>query len=120
MSGWALAHLVIASLLGRAVEYRDAPWMWSDQYDLHLQAAGLLDDADAFVSRGAWKEGAEIIFALKEGRLRGAIGLGKTDSIGRDIRIAQLLIERAASIDTARLRDPGVKLKSLLAVPSTA
>jgi 3-phenylpropionate/trans-cinnamate dioxygenase ferredoxin reductase subunit len=108
------------NMLGRAVEYRDVPWMWSDQYDLHLQVAGLLDDADAFVSRGAWKEGAEMIFAVKEGRLRGAVGLGKTDSIGRDIRIAQLLIERAASVDPARLRDPGVKLKSLLAVPSTA
>jgi 3-phenylpropionate/trans-cinnamate dioxygenase ferredoxin reductase component len=85
-----------------------------------LQVAGLLDDADTFVSRGAWKEGAEMIFAVKDGRLRGAVGLGKTDSIGRDIRIAQLLIERAAAVDPARLRDPGVKLKSLLAVPSTA
>jgi 3-phenylpropionate/trans-cinnamate dioxygenase ferredoxin reductase component len=102
------------NILGRAVEYRDVPWMWSDQYDLHLQVAGLLDDADAFVSRGAWKEGAEIIFALKEGRLRGAVGLGKTDSIGRDIRTAQLLIEAEVSIDGTLLSDTSIKLKSLL------
>ena len=102
------------NLLGRAVEYRDVPWMWSDQYDLHLQVAGLLDDADAFVSRGAWKEGAELIFALKGERLRGAAGLGTTDAIGRDIRLAQLLIEAEVPIDAARLTDEGVKLKSLL------
>ena len=102
------------NMLDRAVEYRDVPWMWSDQYDLHLQVAGLLDDADAFVSRGAWKEGAELVFALKEGRLRGAVGLGKTDSIGRDIRTAQLLIEAGISIDGSLLRDTSIKLKSLL------
>ena len=102
------------NMLGRAVEYRDVPWMWSDQYDLHLQVAGLLDDADAFVSRGAWKEGAELIFALKGERLRGAAGLGTTDAIGRDIRLAQLLIEAEVPIDAARLADEGVKLKSLL------
>ena len=102
------------NLLGRAVEYRDVPWMFSDQYDLHLQVAGLLDDADAFVSRGAWKEGAELIFALKGERLRGAAGLGKTDAIGREIRLAQLLIEAEVPVDAARLADPGVKLKSLL------
>jgi 3-phenylpropionate/trans-cinnamate dioxygenase ferredoxin reductase subunit len=106
--------VVALNLLGRAVEYRDAPWMWSDQYDLHLQVTGLLDDADAFVSRGAWKEGAELIFALKGDRLRGAAGLGKTDAIGRDIRLAQLLIESEVQIDAARLGDGGVKLKSLL------
>jgi 3-phenylpropionate/trans-cinnamate dioxygenase ferredoxin reductase component len=106
--------VVALNLLGRAVEYRDAPWMWSDQYDLHLQVTGLLDDADAFVSRGAWKEGAELIFALKGDRLRGAAGLGRTDAIGRDIRLAQLLIEAEVPIDAARLGDAGVKLKSLL------
>jgi 3-phenylpropionate/trans-cinnamate dioxygenase ferredoxin reductase component len=102
------------NLLGRAVEYRDVPWMWSDQYDLHLQVTGLLDDADAFVSRGAWKEGAELIFALKGERLRGAAGLGTTDAIGRDIGLAQRLIEAEVPIDAARLADEGVKLKSLL------
>jgi 3-phenylpropionate/trans-cinnamate dioxygenase ferredoxin reductase component len=107
-------HVAALNLLGPAVEYREVPWMWSDQYDLHLQVTGLLDDADAFVSRGDWKEGAELIFALKGERLRGAAGLGRTDAIGRDIRLAQLLIEAEVPIDAARLGDSGVKLKSLL------
>jgi 3-phenylpropionate/trans-cinnamate dioxygenase ferredoxin reductase component len=103
------------NMLDRPIEYRDVPWMWSDQYDLHLQVAGLLDDADAFVSRGAWKEeGAELVFALKEGRMRGAVGLGKTDSIGRDVRTAQLLIEAGISIDKSLLSNTSIKLKSLL------
>jgi 3-phenylpropionate/trans-cinnamate dioxygenase ferredoxin reductase component len=109
------------NLLGRAVEYRDVPWMFSDQYDLHLQVAGPLDDADAFVTRGAWKEeGAELIFALKGERLRGAAGLSTTDAIGRDIRLAQLLIEAEVPVDAARLGDAGVKLKSLLKARTAA
>ena len=44
----------------------------------------------------------------------GAAGLGRTDAIGRDIRLAQLLIEAEVPIDAARLGDAGVKLKSLL------
>ena len=102
------------NMLGQAVEYRDVPWMWSDQYDLHLQVAGLLDDADVFVSRGTWEEGAIILFALKQGRLRGAVGMGKGDSVGRDIRVAQLIIEAETSIHPDRLCDPRIKLKSLL------
>jgi len=102
------------NMLGRAVQYQDVPWMWSDQYDLRLQIAGLMDDADAFVCRGTRAQGSVTVFALKEGRLRGAAGLGKTDSIGRDIRIAQLIIEAGALVDPDRLVDPKVKLKSLL------
>jgi NADPH-dependent 2,4-dienoyl-CoA reductase/sulfur reductase-like enzyme len=26
------------NMLGQAVEYRDVPWMWSDQYDLHFSS----------------------------------------------------------------------------------
>ena len=108
------------NMLGKAIEYRDVPWMWSDQYDLHLQIAGLIDDADAFVSRGTWAQGSVTVFALKEGKLRGAAGLGKTDSIGRDIRIAQLIIEAGALVDPDRLVDPKVKLKSLLSARMAA
>jgi len=44
-----------------------------------IYAAG--DAAAAFVSRGAWKEGAELIFALKGDRLRGAAGQGERTDV---------------------------------------
>ena len=46
--------------------------------------------------------------------MRGAAGLGRTDAIGRDIGLAQRLIEAEVPIEAARLADQGVKLKSLL------
>jgi NADPH-dependent 2,4-dienoyl-CoA reductase/sulfur reductase-like enzyme len=63
------------NMLGRATPYRDVQWMWSDQYDINLQAVGLLDDADELVTRGRWEDGAVIAFALKQGWLSGAAGL---------------------------------------------
>jgi 3-phenylpropionate/trans-cinnamate dioxygenase ferredoxin reductase subunit len=44
----------------------------------------------------------------------GASGIGPGTAIARDIRLAQMLIERRAAPDPARLRDPAVALKSLL------
>jgi len=102
------------NMLGREAPYRDVPWMWSDQYDLNLQAAGLIDDADEFVTRGRWEDGALIVFALRQGRLRGAAGLGRNGAIGRDIRLAQLMIESGVPVVAAAVADPSVKLKSLL------
>jgi uncharacterized protein YjiS (DUF1127 family) len=37
------------------------------------KVAGLRDDAYAFVSRGAWKKGAEMIFALKREAVAGRL-----------------------------------------------
>jgi 3-phenylpropionate/trans-cinnamate dioxygenase ferredoxin reductase subunit len=41
------AKVAAASILGRAEKYDPVPWFWSDQYDLKLQIAGLVDDHDA-------------------------------------------------------------------------
>jgi NADPH-dependent 2,4-dienoyl-CoA reductase/sulfur reductase-like enzyme len=108
------AQAAARNMLGRGAPYRDVPWMWSDQYELNLQAVGLLDDADELVTRGRWQDGALIVFALKQGRLRGAAGLGKDGAAGRDIRLAQLMIESGVAVVAAAVADPAVKLKSLL------
>jgi 3-phenylpropionate/trans-cinnamate dioxygenase ferredoxin reductase subunit len=58
-------------------------------------------------------DGNTLFFHLAEdGRLTGASGMGP--SVGKDIRLAELLIERGASPDPVDLADPAVKLKSLL------
>jgi len=46
------AKVAAATLAGVPVPYRAAPWFWSDQFDLKLQAAGLSAVADRYVVRG--------------------------------------------------------------------
>lgn len=103
-----------ASMLGHEEPYSSVPWFWSDQYDLGLQVAGLPDEAADTVFRER-PDGSSISFGLDAGgRLGSASGVAAGASIGRDVRIAEMLIAALAAPSLAVLRDPHVNLKQLL------
>ena len=86
----------------------------ADQYDLSLQIAGMPGDGVAMVTRPL-KDGAFVEFHLDgEGRLVGASGIGTGNTVGRDIRLAEMLIAKRSHPDPAQLADPAVLLKALL------
>ena len=59
--------------------------------------------------------GGLLVFQLADdGRLISASGIGSEGTIGRDIRIAQLMIERGLRPGAEALADANVRLKSLL------
>ncbi|CAN7534431.1 NAD(P)/FAD-dependent oxidoreductase [Rhizobium sp. LjRoot254] len=106
--------LAAANMLGEASPVSGAPWFWSDQYDLTLQVAGLLDEAATTVERHQ-EDGGLILFHLAAGgRLVAASGLGIGNSVARDIRLAEMLIANMAHPDPVSLADPATKLKGLL------
>ncbi len=91
------------------------PWFWSEQYDLHLQIAGLPDLGETMVERILTDE-TQLQFHLDHGgRLVGAAALGKLSDLARDMRVAQMLIARNATPDPAALAATGRRLKTLLA-----
>jgi 3-phenylpropionate/trans-cinnamate dioxygenase ferredoxin reductase component len=101
------------NILGAGEEYGGAPWLWSDQYELSIQVAGLLALAVSHVARPV--EGGLLVFHLgSDGRLVCASGIGSEAAIGRDIRVAQLMIERGLRPRVEALADITVRLKSLL------
>lgn len=107
------AHAARA-MLGDATPYTAQPWFWSDQYDLTLQVAGIPDPAHTAVRRDLGA-GAVIVFGLDgDGRLASAAGIGKGSAVARDIRLAEMLIEKQVPVDAALLGDPKVALKALL------
>lgn len=107
------AH-VAAAMLGETLDYSRIPWFWSDQYDLSLQVAGLFDSAAASVRRDI-SENAFVLFqADAEGRLRAVAGIGTGNTIAKDIKLAEKLIDRGALLDESAFSDPSVNLKSLL------
>ena len=98
--------MIAKAIMGEKAVCDAVPWFWSDQYDLSLQIAGLptwgLDGARLM------DDGAVILFHLTpSGRIVGATGFGRAESIGRDVRLAQILIAKRAHPDPAVARSCG-------------
>jgi 3-phenylpropionate/trans-cinnamate dioxygenase ferredoxin reductase component len=111
------ARVIAKVIMGEKATCDTVPWFWSDQYDLSLQIAGLPSLGSSMAAR-IMDDGAVILFHLTpSGKIVGATGLGRAESIGRDLRLAQILIADGAHPDPALLRDPAARLKSIVKTP---
>jgi len=106
--------LAAANMLGANKSISSVPWFWSDQYDLSLHTAGLMEGAHSTVRRDIAADTLMIFHLDAAGRLLAASGIGPGNSIARDIRLAEKLIAARAHPAPEVLADAGVKLKSLL------
>ena len=118
LEAWRNAHdqgnLAARNMLGAELAHEAVPWFWSDQYELTLHIAGLADQAATDVRRELG-DGAELHFHIDtEGRLLAASGFGPLGKVAKEIRLAEMLIQRRASPAPDQLASPDVKLKSLL------
>lgn len=102
------------NIAGIKSEYLSVPWMWSDQFNLNLQLAGLCDDYHEIIERGEDIENGIIYFFIKNEKIVGVCGLGLVGKVGRDIRIASKLIEKQTIVDKKILSDQKEKLNLLL------
>ncbi|WP_159588067.1 NAD(P)/FAD-dependent oxidoreductase [Chelativorans xinjiangense] len=107
------AHAARA-MLGCEEAYARVPWFWSDQYDLTLQVAGLPDPSLGHVRRDLGG-GAFILFQRDDaGRLVSASGVGSGNAVAKDIRLAEMIMEKGLRPDPTQLKDPAVNLKTVL------
>jgi 3-phenylpropionate/trans-cinnamate dioxygenase ferredoxin reductase subunit len=104
---------VARNMLGATEPYAAVPWFWSDQYDFTLQVTGLPDQGEKTVIRDLGESGKLFFHFTVEGKLAAASGIG-TAAIAKDIRIAEMLIEKQGTLDGDAFVRPEVKLKSLL------
>ena len=102
------------AMLGAGEPYVEIPWLWSDQHDCNLQVTGMTDGYDSVVQRGGDIATGVVCFLLAGERMIGACGVGIGGAIGRDIRVAQRLIERGQPVDGDKLGDTAFPLKQLL------
>ena len=107
-------RFVAANMLGGHDIYGAVPWFWSDQYDMHLQVAGMGDGAAQTLSRDMGDDARLMFHMATDGRLLAASGVGPIGKIAKDIRLAEMLIAKRAAPDASKLVDPNFKLKSLL------
>ena len=108
------AALAAANMTGGTGEHVAVPWFWSDQYDVHLQIAGIADGATTHVSRDLGPDARLMFHLAEDGRLLAASGAGPIGKIAKEVKMADLLIARRAHPDPVGLADPGVRLKSFM------
>jgi 3-phenylpropionate/trans-cinnamate dioxygenase ferredoxin reductase subunit len=101
--------LAAAALLGAAQPAIEAPWFWSDQFDLKLQTAGLWTGADETVVRGDPGARAFAVFYLKEGRL---IAVDAVNSAPEYI-VGKKLVAAKAKVAPAELVDKSISMKDI-------
>jgi len=105
---------VARAMMGETEPYSKVPWFWSDQYDLTLQVAGLAEAGKLTIRRDIAPD-AFIIFQTGDGgELVAASGIGVGNAVAKDIRLAEMMIERGIAPDPEKLADPSINLKTLL------
>ncbi|MBY0563919.1 MAG: FAD-dependent oxidoreductase [Hyphomonadaceae bacterium] len=104
------AKVVAATLMGGAHTV-EAPWFWSDQYDLKLQIAGLFQGYDRVVLRGVMADRAFAVFYYKGEKLIAV------DAINRPAEYlgAKMLIQTGRSLAPAEIADTSRPMKELVA-----
>ena len=100
------------NILGKEHAFSEVPWVWSDQYDVNLQIAGVPDPGDDVILRGAVDSSRFSAFLLRDGVLVAAIGVNRAD----DVRVGRQLIAQAARPDPRALGDESVELADLMSL----
>ncbi len=104
------AKVVAATILGRT-HAEEAPWFWSDQYDLKLQIAGLFQGYDHVVFRGVMADRAFAAFYYKGDRL---IAVDAVNRPGEYLG-AKMLIQTGRTVAPSVLEDSTRPMKEIVA-----
>ena len=98
------------SMLGRNAPYERLPYFFSDQYDVGMEYSGLADPGAPIVVRGDLTAREAVVFWLGD---NGSVLAGMNVNVWDVNEQVQALIRSRATVDPARLADPGVPLEGL-------
>ena len=102
------ARAVAARLMGKPAPYTALPWFWTDQGDLKLQIAGLLDGHDETVLLGSAQSKQMSVMCFRQGRLIAVESTNRTP----DHMAARKVLARASRLSVAEAAAPGFDLKA--------
>jgi 3-phenylpropionate/trans-cinnamate dioxygenase ferredoxin reductase subunit len=103
------ARVAASCICGKSIEHAHTPWFWSDQYEVKLQTAGLMQGHDVQVVRGDPQSGQFSVWYFKEGELLAV------DAINRpgDFMTAKRWIGERKHPDPVKVADVAQDLKTL-------
>lgn len=105
------AKLAAAAITKTPPPPLEAPWFWSDQYDLKLQIAGLFAGHDRVVVRGDPADRRFAVFYLKGDQVLAVDAINApAEFLG-----AKLLIQRHARLEPSALSDMSTPFKDIVA-----
>jgi 3-phenylpropionate/trans-cinnamate dioxygenase ferredoxin reductase component len=105
------AQTAAKALVGKDEPYTAVPWFWSDQYDERLQMAGVPAPDDATVIRRYPDAKQLTVWRMRGDRLTGVEAVNAS----KDYMAGRRLIDSGKPVEAARLEDPAVGAKQLLA-----
>lgn len=100
------------NMLGREEPFEALPGFWSDQYDWGLQTVGVITPLT--VRRALPGAGLLLFYLDADQHLQGACGWGPGNSVAKDIKLCERLVNARIALNAAILADPDVSLKHLL------
>jgi 3-phenylpropionate/trans-cinnamate dioxygenase ferredoxin reductase subunit len=98
------------SMAGMGSPFAEAPWFWSDQYDINLQYAGAGLMWDETVTRGIFGAPSFTVFYLRRGSMIGVAGVNDHHTVAR----ARRVMEARAAVTRDQLTDPAFDLRRAL------
>lgn len=101
--------LAAAHILGRDRPRLEAPWFWSDQYDIKLQIAGLSTGYESHVIRGNPDSGSFAVFYFKGEKLLAVDAINAAP----EFIVTKKLIAEGKSLPKESLSDMNVSMKDL-------
>ncbi|MFC7787470.1 NAD(P)/FAD-dependent oxidoreductase [Microbacterium sp. MAHUQ-60] len=104
------ARIVAASIAGVDLPQEEAPWGWSNQYDVKLKSTGLRGVDDRIIQRGDPREDRFSVLYLDGDRLT---AIDAVNSV-RDYAQARRLLQAGHRIATDRAGDPSTPLIDLV------
>jgi 3-phenylpropionate/trans-cinnamate dioxygenase ferredoxin reductase subunit len=98
------------TMAGRPVPLAEAPWFWSDQYDINLQYAGAGLAWDETITRGTFAKPPFSVFYLRRGSMIAVAGINDHHNVAR----ARRVMESRVPITRELLADPAFDLRRAL------
>ncbi len=98
------------AMAGKGAPFAEAPWFWSDQYDVNLQYAGAGLAWDDSVTRGTFGKPPFSVFYLRLGSMIAVAGINDHHTVAR----ARHVMEAGAAVTREQLADPAFDLRRAL------
>jgi 3-phenylpropionate/trans-cinnamate dioxygenase ferredoxin reductase subunit len=98
------------AMAGQTAPFAEAPWFWSDQYDINLQYAGAALAWDETVTRGVFGQPPFSVFYLRRGSMIAVAGINDRHTVSR----ARHAMEARAQLTAQQLADPAFDLRKAI------
>ena len=98
------------AMAGAAAPFAEAPWFWSDQYDINVQYAGAGLAWEETITRGTFGQPPFSVFYLRRGSMIAVAGINDHHTVAR----ARRVMEARAPVTRDQLADPAFDLRRAL------